>query len=401
MEDLSISIPDGKTLYPLGGGNPAHIPEIQALIRSAAETLVGDAVLFASTVGDYDSPQGNERLREILATKLMADCGWAVTADHIAITNGSQASFEILFNSLAGQFDDGTWRQLLLPMTPEYVGYTDMARQDQPLLKAQRANIELIGDRQFKYVLDQEALSEHRDIGAVCVSRPTNPSGNVLSDDEIDCLVDYSRGRGVPLIIDGAYGLPFPNMLYTPAAPRWDSNIILCLSLSKLGLPGIRTGIVVADPAITELIRNANAINGLAPGRFGPTLIAPMIENKAIDTALSSVLKPHYLNKQSLAIEALEEAASDLPIRFHKPEGAMFLWVWFEGLPSDSEAIYRDAIDEGVVTVPGHHFFQGLGSEWEHARQCMRINYAGDTDVVCEGIRRLITVARRHYLKKA
>ena len=59
MEDLSISIPDGKTLYPLGGGNPAHIPEIQALIRNAAETLVGDAVLFAGTVGDYDSPQGN------------------------------------------------------------------------------------------------------------------------------------------------------------------------------------------------------------------------------------------------------------------------------------------------------------------------------------------------------
>ena len=148
MEDLSISIPDWKTLYPLGGGNPAHIPEIQALIREAAETLIADTALFAKTVGDYDSPQGNELLREVLATKLKADYGWAVTADHIVITNGSQASFEILFNSLAGQFDDGTWRQLLLPMTPEYVGYTDMARQDQPLLRAQRANIELIGDRQ-------------------------------------------------------------------------------------------------------------------------------------------------------------------------------------------------------------------------------------------------------------
>ena len=113
------------------------------------------------------------------------------------------------------------------------------------------------------------------------------------------------------------------------------------------------------------------------------------------------MLKPHYLKKQSLAIEALEEAASDLPIRFHKPEGAMFLWVWFESLPSDSEAIYRDAIDEGVVTVPGHHFFQGMDSDWEHAQQCMRINYAGDTDMVCEGIRRLVAVARRHYLKKA
>ena len=59
--------------------------------------------------------------------------------------------------------------------------------------------------------------------------------------------------------------LAIPDMLYAPALPHWDSDTILCLSLSKLGLPGIRTGIVIADPKVTQLLRNANAINGLAP----------------------------------------------------------------------------------------------------------------------------------------
>lgn len=401
MEDLSISVPSGGTVFPLGGGNPAHIPEVQALLQESAQALLDNRALFNATLGDYDSPQGNEMLRDWLANKLHDDYGWAVTSDNIAITNGSQASFEVLFNSLAGEFDDGVRRQLLLPMAPEYVGYTDMARQTAPLIRAQRAELELIGDRQFKYHLDREALFQQHDVGAVCVSRPTNPSGNVLSDDEIKTLASYCKTNELPLIIDGAYGLPFPDMLYAPALPHWDSGTILCLSLSKLGLPGIRTGIVIADPKVTQLLRNANAINGLAPGRFGPTLIAPLLRDHKIDDLVQTIIKPHYLKKQALAIEALETEAFDLPIRYHRPEGAMFLWVWFEGLPCSSEVIYQDAINEGVVTVPGHHFFQGMEHDWEHARQCMRVNYAGNSDVVCEGIRRLVSVARRHYASKS
>ena len=56
-------------------------------------------------------------------------------------------------------------------------------------------------------------------------------------------------------------------MIYTEATPFWDDSTILWLSLSKFGLPGVRTGIVVGPPEVTKLISNANAINGLAPAR--------------------------------------------------------------------------------------------------------------------------------------
>ena len=101
------------------------------------------------------------------------------------------------------------------------------------------------------------------------MSRPTNPTGNVLTDDEIEHLDAIAKTRNIPLIIDGAYGLPFPGILFTDARPHWNHNTILALSLSKLGLPGVRTGIIVASEEIIRAYSNANTIVNLACGNLG------------------------------------------------------------------------------------------------------------------------------------
>ena len=398
MEDLSITTPPGQATFPLGGGNPAHIREVQDALRESAQALTYSRSRFASMIGDYDAPQGHEKFRCVLAAELSTLFGRPIGAENIAITNGSQASFEILFNSLAGHFDDGSWREIALPIAPEYVGYNDMSRQSRSILRASAAQIDLLADQQFKYRIDTSAFSVNSaSTGAVCLSRPTNPSGNVISDEELARVAGQCRDAGVPLIIDSAYGLPFPGMIYTEATPFWDENTILCLSLSKLGLPGVRTGIVVADTAVTQLIRNANAINGLAPARTGPELLLPLIERRQLSDLCERVIKPHYLAKQQRAIDTMLTAAHDLPARIHKPDGAMFLWTWFEDLPGGTDELYRRGVAEGIITVPGRHFFQGLESSWQHARECLRINYAGEPDVVCEGIERLVNIARRQY----
>jgi valine--pyruvate aminotransferase len=349
-------------------------------------------------VGDYDAPQGHERFRAALAERLSGLFNQPLSASNIAITNGSQASFEILFNAFAGAFSDGSWRHIELPITPEYVGYNDMGRQARPILRSTPARIDLIGDQQFKYGIDLDRFELNvRTSGAVCLSRPTNPSGNVVTDAELTHVAQQCAVTEVPLIIDGAYGLPFPGMIYTQATPFWDDNTILCLSLSKLGLPGVRTGIIVAATQVTELIRNANAINGLAPTRVGPELVLPLLSNHRLDELCETVIRPHYLSKQSLALNTLLEAAKGLPIRVHRADGAMFLWVWFENLPGGTQKLYELAAAEGVVTVAGHHFFQGLTRQWQHANECLRVNYAGDPNTVETGIKRLITLARRLY----
>ena len=70
MEDLSIATPPGQTTFPLGGGNPAHIHEVQEALRESARALTDSRSRFASMIGDYDAPQGHEKFRCALAAEL-------------------------------------------------------------------------------------------------------------------------------------------------------------------------------------------------------------------------------------------------------------------------------------------------------------------------------------------
>ena len=81
MEDLSIAAPEGTTLYPLGGGNPAHIREVQDALRDIAADLIADADRFARMIGDYDAPQGHQTFRACLADQLSSLFGTKISAE--------------------------------------------------------------------------------------------------------------------------------------------------------------------------------------------------------------------------------------------------------------------------------------------------------------------------------
>ena len=60
MEDLSISVPSGGTVFPLGGGNPAHIPEVQALLQESAQALLDNRALFNATLETMTRRRGTK-----------------------------------------------------------------------------------------------------------------------------------------------------------------------------------------------------------------------------------------------------------------------------------------------------------------------------------------------------
>lgn len=397
MNDLGRARSASGPVYMLGGGNPAHIPAVDEIMQDSLTQLVNDSTVFGRMIGEYDNPQGNQRFAELLAETLKASFGWGVTADHIAITNGSQSSFGLLFNSLAGPFADGQFKKILLPLTPEYVGYTDVGLQTEDIFDGRRAIIQQLDHNRFKYHIDFDALNIDESHGAVCVSRPTNPTGNVITDGELDRLRQLARRADIPLIIDGAYGLPFPGMIFCDATPVWDEHIILCLSLSKLGLPGLRTGIVVANPAVCHLIRNANAINSLAPGGIGPTLAAALLQNGQLMRLCNDEIRPFYQRKASHALALIDTHMADIPVRVHQAEGALFLWVWFEDLPVTTNALYELLVARGVYIIPGHHFYPGVDDDWAHRHQCIRVNYAAADEEVEQGVQIIADVVKSMY----
>jgi len=262
---------------------------------------------------------------------------------------------------------------------------------------SRRPKIELLDHRQFKYHVDFDRLEIDDQIGAICLSRPTNPTGNVVTDDELAKLNKLAARHNIPLIIDSAYGQPFPNVVYTDANIPWNDNIVLCLSLSKLGLPGARTGIVIANQTITRMISSLSGIITLAPNSVGAALMTRMIQDDEITHLTDDIIKPFYQQRLHTTLELYDEILSDLPILIHKPEGAFFLWLWLQDLPITTKELYQRLKAQHVYVIPGEDFFIDIDPHWQHTQQCLRINYAQPQDRIKKGFEILAKELRLIY----
>lgn len=396
MDDLGSALNENPDMIFMGGGNPGRLPAVEAVFQQQLERLLADAEKRHALLGIYQSPQGDKEFLELVAGFLRQQFGWPVTARNIAVSNGSQPAFFVLYNLFAGPMSDGSHRSIHLPLAPEYLGYGDVGLSEQ-FFTATRPNIELLADRQFKYRVDFSGLRLDERTAALCVSRPTNPTGNVLTDEEIAHLDDIARQQDIPLIIDGAYGLPFPGIIFTEARPHWNDNTILALSLSKLGLPGVRTGIVVASEEIIHAYTNANTIVNLACANLGPALSKELFRSGDILTLSRQHVAPFYREGAQRTVQWFRESLGDLPYHIHKPEGAIFLWLWFEGLPITSQELYQRLKQRGVLVVPGHNFFMGIDDDWAHKHECIRVSYAQDGATVKQGVAIIAEEVRKAY----
>ena len=397
MDDLGRAMAGAHgPIRMLGGGNPAHIPEVQAVWRDRMTAILGNPDEFDRMMTNYDPPIGNAKFIAALAALLRAEFGWSVGPENIAITAGGQTAFFFLFNSLAGEFQGGKRKAILLPLVPEYIGYMNQGLSP-GLLRAVEPRLEVLSGHRFKYHVDFDQIIVGDDVAAICVSRPTNPSGNVLTNEEVYRLASIARNAGVPLIIDNAYGLPFPGILFRSADPIWDDNIILTLSLSKLGLPNTRTGIVVAQSEIIQAIASMTAIVGLANCSIGQAIVLPLVESGGILRLAREVVGPFYKRKSELAQNWIAEYFNDsLDYHVHVSEGALFLWLWFRGMRISAETLYNRLKERGVLVVPGHYF--GVSEDWQHGHECIRLSFAMDEAAVREGIAILAEEVTRGYL---
>jgi valine--pyruvate aminotransferase len=386
MDDLGEALSVRPRMRMLGGGQPAAIPEVQALWREGMQRLLADGAAFDRMLLNYDPPAGSPAFREAMAAFLSRECGWAgVGMENIAVLPGSQTAMFMLFNLLAGESAGGL-RRILFPLVPEYIGYAGQglaAGQMQACLP----RIETRGVHEFKYRVDFDALRLTPDIAAMCVSCPTNPSGNVLTEEEFQRLGSLARAHGIPLILDCAYGHPFPGVVHGAFTPAWEPGMIFSLSLSKLGLPGTRTSIIVADAPLVKALSNMNAIVALANGNVGQALLTPLLADDRLLRLGREVIRPWYQKRSDQAVEILSQAlGSRADWALHAREGAFFLWLWIKGLKVPAAELYRRLKQRDVLVIPGHYFAYGLSEPWKHADECVRLTFSQPEPVVREGL---------------
>ena len=379
MADLGEALATSADPAPLmlGGGNPAHIPAMEMVWQERMQAITSDPATLRRTLAIYDAPQGNPGCLEALAGLLRREFGWPVGPENIAVTPGGQTAFFQLFNLFAGRMQEGSKGRILFPLMPEYIGYADQSLE-RDTFTALKPRIEITGPHRFKYGIDFEKLCITPDIRAICVSRPTNPSGNVITDAEMQHLAKLAARHDIPLLIDNAYGWPFPGILFDEVSPLWTDHTIHVMSLSKFGLPGTRTAFVVGPPQVAAAVASMTAVTGLANGNFGQAIAGPLIANGEITRLSRDIIRPYYLAKRDKALASIAEFfPKEAPYAIHESGGAMFLWLWVRDSKRTSKEIYQALKERGVLVVPGEYFFFGLeDQEWPHRKECLRLSFA-------------------------
>ncbi|MBW4676660.1 MAG: valine--pyruvate transaminase [Desmonostoc geniculatum HA4340-LM1] len=391
----------GQQFINLSAGNPLILPEVEQLWRDCTAQLLASSE-YGEVVCRYGSSQGYAPLIEAIANDFNKRYGLKLGDRNIFITPGSQTLYFYAANIFGGYTTSGQLKQIVLPLSPDYTGYGGICLEPKALV-AYKPTLDIdAAAHRFKYRPDFSQVTITENTGCVIFSRPCNPTGNVLTDDEVKKIAALASPYNLPVLIDSAYAPPFPSLNFTEMTPVFGDNILHCMSLSKAGLPGERIGIAIGDEKWIEVLECFQANASLHSSRYGQAIAALAINSGALVEISETVIRPFYQNKFTVLETSLEQAMpKNLPWFLHRGEGAIFAWLWLENLPITDWEFYQELKQVGVIIVPGSTFFPGLNEEWAHKHQCFRISLTGSDEEIVTGMRRLAKVAQEAYQRTA
>ena len=399
MKDIIETLRSGgdRAFINLSAGNPVILPEVEQLWRDCTADLLASPD-YGEVVGRYGASQGYQPLIDAIVEDFNQRYGLNLTDRNVLITPGSQSLYFYAANAFGGYTSTGALRQIVLPLSPDYTGYGGVTLTPEALI-AYKPELEI--DRaahRFKYRPDFSQLQITETTGCVIFSRPCNPTGNVLNDDEVSKIVTLAAAHDVPVLIDSAYAPPFPALNFTEMTPRFGGNVLHCMSLSKAGLPGERIGIAIGDESLVHVLECFQTNLCIHSPRYGQAIAARAIKSGRLAEISETVIRPFYQQKIAIVEATLDrEMPSDLPWFLHRGEGAIFAWLWLQDLPITDCEFYQKLKDVDVIVVPGSTFFPGLREDWAHKQQCLRISLTGSDRDLETAMQRLAQVAEAVY----
>lgn len=340
----------------LGLGEPdLRTPEViqRAAVRAINEEQNG-----------YTSHAGLLELRQKVAREYpyLAD-----NADRVIITAGSQEALYLALMALVDQGDE-----VLLP-DPGFVAYPTIVRMAGGVARFYRLPRGI--DFGFDIEEFRSALTPKTKV-VVCIS-PSNPTGRVLSRNDLQNIGEALRDSGAYLISDEIYR----DLYYTAERPEslssvYDRTIVISGLSKALSMTGWRLGWLAGDE---EVVRAALVLHGYV------TTCASTISQKASLAAWNSEAKAAR-NKFRETFRArrdhlINSIVSELRLRAVTPDGAFYTMIDVGGYGS-SMAVAEALLEQGVITVPGVAF----GKESEGF---LRVSFCADEPTLSEGIQRI------------
>jgi len=234
----------------------------------------------------------------------------------------------------------------------------------------------------FMFDPDQLRAAFAQDPKAIILCNPSNPSGKVFSQEELEFIADLSKEYDAFVITDEVY----EHIVYSPYRHRYIATVpdmfertISCSSLSKTyNMTGWRLGYVIGPETV---IAGARKVHDFL------TVGAPAPLQEAASTALELPLSYYeqltadYTRKRELFLAYLDEAG----LSYTKPQGAYYVMVdcTAYGVKNDREFCRWMAKEVGVAAVPGSSFFH------EPVNHLIRLHFSRSEEILDEIGKRL------------
>lgn len=394
LEDIAAARSSGGEWLNLSAGNPAAIPEVvSSWQRLEADALADD---FAGSSCQYGPTRGLDGLVDAIIRYFNNRFRWDIGPDNIIIGPGSQMLCFIATSVFTGSSSLGC-RPLVLPCVPDYTGYQDLCLDDGNVVAIEPL-VEIHDARHFSYAVNIAGLGEKPAIGMMLLSSPCNPTGRSIAPDELSALVRLAEERDIPLVIDHAYGEPFPRIAEPSAEPFSHPNVLNCFTFSKAGLPGERIGFAIGPAEVISPMVSFLAKSALHAPRLIQAVAERALNSGEIDILTAKVINPYYRRKRLVAESLLEESLPEqVSWRLHSGLGGMFCWLWIDEEWFSDINFYSALKHKKVSIVPGRHFFtKPLTTPFlaDHATRCIRLSLSAEETVLAEGISRIAETLR-------
>jgi hypothetical protein len=315
----------------------------------------------------YPPADGSRDLRERIAA------WYGATADHVLVTNGtSEANYTVFWGLLEP-------RDRVACMIPNYLQTWGLARayggHADPYRLVERGE-----GREARWALDPDSLDAavtHR-TRILLVTNPNNPTGAVLTGDEMEAIARAARRAGAWIVADEVYRGAEVSGPATPTFWGRHDRVIVTAGLSKaFGLPGLRIGWIVAPPKIVAHLRKYRDYTTLTPTAVSDRLAAIAMEPARRESLLA---RTRALIAERLPIlETWIDGHADILSCIRPRAGAIALLRY--DLPIDSATLFdRLRREQSVLITPGAHF--GVG-------KYLRIGYGYDAAALRGGLARI------------
>jgi aspartate/methionine/tyrosine aminotransferase len=324
--------------------------ERQAILRGLLDIPLG-----------YSEASGSLELRTTLASTYR-NCG----PENILVTTGAIEANFLLFNVLLDPGDH------VVAVNPAYQQLNSVPR-------AVGADVSLwkIGPESYRYALEElERLITPR-TRLIVVNTPHNPTGAMLSEEELGRVYDLAESAGARVLCDEAYRwleVPGGNRFAPPAFNYGPSAISVGTISKPFGLPGLRIGWMAAPAEIVTGCWSMRDYVSLSPGKLSDALAILAFKHRdRIIERNRKIIGPN-LEATNRFVEERSNFLSWTP-----PRGGLLALLRYElDVPSLELANWLSE-EHGVMLAPGSAF------GFEHH---LRIGIGQDPPVFAEGLRR-------------